>query len=106
MNVEYEHIFWLVARDYAFLYVDENEECVNNGWKITINCNDTFYYACADCEDISPGEAKKVRAFAEKFGLSGVVAYAAFKRGNPPLKELQTKEYKYAMDELIGFEGT
>jgi hypothetical protein len=93
------YIFWLAARDIVFLSMyEEKESSFTNGFSIAINCNDTFYYACSDAEDIAPNKAYIVKLLFDKFGWCGVVAYAALKRGSDVLKELQTDEYFLAIE--------
>lgn len=98
---QYQQLFWLAARDIVFFstYNEEIEDW-DNGFHAAVNCNDTFYYACADAEGLAPGEAYKVRDFYERYGWAGVVAWAAKKRGAEPLKELQDDKYSEAMAEL------
>jgi len=94
---EYENLFWLAARDIVFFATyDEEEENWTDGWSVAVNCNDTFYYACADAEQIAPGEVDKLKEVFDKFSWSGVTAWCAVKRGTEPLKQLQTEQYQAA----------
>lgn len=91
------HLFWLAARDVVF-FSTYNEEIKgrDNGWHAAVNCNDTFYYASADATDLAPGHEHEVRAAFDQWGWAGVVAWCAIERGQEPLEQLQTDEYRQA----------
>jgi len=96
-----EHLFWLAARDYVFFSrYDEAIGDYDNGWHVAINCNDTFYYACADACEMLPSEALEFRSLVEKFGWAGGVAWCSIKRGEEPLKRLQTEQYHIASQHI------
>jgi len=97
---EYEHLFWLAARDIVF-FSTYNEELddYDNGWRAVVICNDVFYYA-ADSQRLPPHREHEIREMFEKYGWAGVTAWVAFERGEEPLKEIQDKEYLKAMEEL------
>lgn len=95
-----EHLFWLAARDYIFFSEYDDLGKWSNGWCASILCNDTFGYACADCEELEPGNAEEVRKIADKYGWDGVTAWAAFRRGCEPIKPLLTEKYYKAREEI------
>lgn len=96
-----ECLFWLAARDLiVFSTYDPIMETHNNYWHAAVCCNDTFYYATADAEDLAPGEELRLRAIYERHGWPGVVAWCAVKRGEEPLPQLRTPEYLSARMEL------
>lgn len=89
-----EHLFWLSARQYIFFTTyNEKLDDWDCGWYAAVNCNDTFFYACADAYCMQPHEAEEVRAAVERWGWAGAVAWCAIRRNEEPLKELQTAEY-------------
>lgn len=61
-----------------------------------VNCNDTFYYACADAEPIPPVgfgyESEqpfwKLYDLCREFGSSGAVIWASERRGMLPIQRL------------------
>lgn len=67
--------------------------------KVTLWClmSDTFAYACADAENIPLEALPVVLRLREEFGYEGVTAWAANRRGEEPLKQLQTDKYKEAL---------
>ena len=95
-------LFWLAARDIVFFCTyDEEVSNWTNGWSVAVNCNDTFYYACADAESLEPGRVHEVKAAFEKWGWPGVVAWTAIKRDGDPIKELCTPAYYEAKEALL-----
>lgn len=58
------------------------------GWQdkdeFFLNMNDTFCFACADCEPITKEEAKEVVTLLLRYGLKGVDYWVAEKRGYDP----------------------
>jgi hypothetical protein len=95
---QYEHLFWLAAEDVVFF--SHYDMDWDNRFHAAVNCGDTFFYATADAEDITPGQAEQVRDFYERYGWAGVVAWVAKKRGIEPLKYFQDEKYDAAMAEL------
>jgi len=74
VNAAFQHdvdLFW---------YINDDEEV-----RAAVNVNDTFFWACSDCEDV---EAEDVPSFNEAFILGGYMygaeIYAARKRGMRP----------------------
>lgn len=99
--LDYEHLFWLAARDLVFFSSYNNElKDWDGGWCAVINCSDTFGYACADATYIAPGQEREVKEIYEKYGWSGLVAWCALERDDVPLIELQTEKYHLAIKEL------
>ena len=105
---EMQHVMFLAAKDVVFFYEGDkpNEEVDENKYfGIAINCGDTFMYACADAEEISPNEAKVIRKYLEQYGWDGVTAYAAHKRGWDVIPPLRTDKFKTAMQALTDNKG-
>lgn len=98
---ECEHLFWLAARDIVFFSTyDTNAADWTNHWHACINCNDTFYYACADATPMDAIEASMVRYMYDKWDWAGVIAWCAVKRDKQPLLSLQTDKYREAYSYL------
>lgn len=99
-----ETLFWLAAHDYVFFgtYNPESEFWEDNKWFHYILCNDTFFYASADAEALAQEELPTLRDVSEKFGWSGVIAYAALRRKMEPLEHLRTEKYYEALAYLKG----
>lgn len=97
--MQHEHLFWLAAQDIVFFFNTEPKDGLF-GWTAAVNCNDTFFYASADAEELAPSEAHKVRDYYDRYGWAGVVAWAAKQRNMEPLKELQDENYQAARKEL------
>ena len=72
------------------------------GEKVTpwVLMNDTFAYSCGDGEDVLPEEFKIVHETWVRYGLDGLIAWVAKKRGVEPLNELRTENYVRARLEL------
>ena len=99
---EYEHLFWLAARDIIFFSeYNENLDDWDNGWYAAVSCNDTFYYASADAQSLAPGREHEVRDIFERYGWSGVTAWCCRERDYPePIKEIQDDNYRKASEYL------
>lgn len=61
-------------------------------FELMLNMNDTFGYACADGEKITPEEAVDVYAISKEFGSDGVTAWAAKHRADWPLDQIAKRE--------------
>ncbi len=48
--------------------------------KFVLNVNDTFFYACADCEEVSPEEYRTVASFFKRYGFDGICYWVSIKR--------------------------
>ena len=59
-----------------------------------INCNDYFYYASADAEEVEPYEIPELYFIVRHLGFDGVNAWAARKRGILPLPIYQDENFK------------
>lgn len=67
-----------------------------------LNMNDTFHYACSDCEEVSEEEAKEVVRLFSTYGYKGLDYWVAQKRGYDPeipryaerVKEVRAEEDK------------
>jgi hypothetical protein len=59
------------------------------GWlrvdgKFDLNLSDTFYYACADCEEVPVEQLGEVARLFKLYGFWGAVYWAAKRRGHDP----------------------
>lgn len=94
-----EAAFYLVAHDHAFVYTNEEGPflgsdktgCVpraNPEYHVGANMNDTFFFACADCEDIPWDEivnvVAKVRLLPSEEQAWYLTHWATKKRGYDP----------------------
>ena len=59
--------------------------------------NDTFYFACADGEDITMEEIPLLYQLWKKFSWYGLVAIVSKKRKQLPLQAVQTEEFNAAL---------
>lgn len=96
---KYEILFHLAAQDIIhFSTYDSVNENYGKYFTPYVLCNDTFYYASADAEEIDLGEVELLEDVYNKFDECGVVAWCSLKRGEQkPLKELISDKYHDAM---------
>jgi hypothetical protein len=73
-------------------------------FEVSVNCNDTFYYACADAERVDIQDLPKMLEVEEKFGGDGINAFCSLIRGEDVLKELQSDKYFAAKEYLKDYE--
>jgi hypothetical protein len=70
------------------------------GWmrdcKFHLNMNDTFYYACADSEEVGADEIKDVAGYFAKYGYKGLTYWVSKKRGELP----QIPRYKKEVEDV------
>lgn len=72
-----------------------------SSYQITINLNDTFYYACADSEEIDGDDIEEILPIFQKYGDDTLIAYVAVKRGHDPeIENHITEDFKSAKQEL------
>lgn len=82
---------WLLANEYAFIgnRRDEPEgdiqfflagKLLDGTPTLALNCNDTFYYACADAEPFRYSDAPMLVDIAQREGWPGMVRWAAEQR--------------------------
>ena len=102
-NARLQALFWLAAHDIIFFsqYNTEKRQ-YDSGFHPCVNCGDTFAYACADAEDIPPGDEEKVKSIFEEWDWDGVVAWIALKRGYEPIAPFITEKYLAARAALKG----
>lgn len=55
-------------------------EMAINDPKFALNLSDTFYYACADCEEFEYADAEELWNIAQKEGYNGLINWAIAKR--------------------------
>jgi hypothetical protein len=79
---------WLAGEDQGFY--------MQGGGKYALLVNDTFGYACADCEVIDLKDAPKVKALVQAEGWPAVVKWVAEVRGSRPLPEVEEKMQTWA----------
>ncbi len=72
---EPERLFAASGEYYIFVREDD-------GWSVFLN--DTWYYACADGEEIPPCEYEKVADLFRRFGEAGVLYWVYKRRGHLP----------------------
>jgi len=65
--------------------------------KMWVLMNDTFYFACADGEDITMEEIPVLYQMWKKFSWYGLVAIVSKKRKHLPLQAVQTEEFDKAL---------
>ena len=81
----------LVLSDIGFL--DED--------KFYINLGDTFYYACADAEEVKPEEYHAVAMLFKRYGWDGAVYWASKKRNeNSEIPSIQASIERVESEEL------
>lgn len=73
--------------------------CANHAFSLTINANDTFYYASADATEVDSMDVEKLLEVYELFGDWGVTAFQAHLRKEKPIGKL-TDEYHKALEYL------
>ena len=82
---------WLLANEYAFIgnARDEPEgdiqfflagKTLDGTPTLALNCNDTFYYACADAEPFRYSDAPMLVEVAQREGWPGMIRWAAEQR--------------------------
>jgi hypothetical protein len=69
-----------------------------------VNCNDTFYLASADAEQISVHDLEIFLQAYHKYGYDGVNALCALHRKEDVLKQLQTENYFKAKEEYKDYD--
>lgn len=78
---------WLAGEDIGFW--------AQGGEVFVLACNDTFGYACADCEEIPLVDAPRAKAVYQAEGWPGIVRWIAEVRGSRPLKEVEASMSKF-----------
>lgn len=89
-------LFYLSSQDVVYFHED------GRPWVL---CNDTFYYASADAEDLPIDEVSRLFGVYKKFGYHGVTAWCAEHRGMEPLEPHRTDEYRAARAMLTASKG-
>lgn len=70
-------------------------------FELTLNMNDTFYYATGDCETLEGDDLLSILPVVQKYGTDALVAYVALKRGHDPtIPQNITKNFNLAKKEL------
>lgn len=63
--------------------------CRDKTVTFSIQCNDTFMYACGDAEDCTLADLPEIARLWKAHGWSGLVAWIARKRNMEPVKEFR-----------------
>jgi hypothetical protein len=89
-----DKLFWLAAEDIVF-FSSYNTAIGDwdDDWHPAVNVSDTFFYASADAESLKDEEIDSLIQLLKQFGMDGVVAWSANKRGMEPLQQLKTEKY-------------
>lgn len=85
----------LLNSEYMLLY-ETNEGDVQP----MLLMNDTFMYACSDAEECTPQDFSCIWDLWNQYKWLGLAAWAARHRNMEPLVELQTEQYKEAVNYL------
>ncbi|WP_274644854.1 hypothetical protein [Pseudomonas serbica] len=99
---DYKRLLSLVASDHVYLYrasnTDENadSEFKDPHLRFSVNCSDTFYYACSDFTEFDLTDTADLTEMFDKFGTTGLIAWCARDRNEKPLKELIDDKYNEA----------
>jgi hypothetical protein len=93
---ELEAAILLAMEDEAFFNFDHGEGGTGEVLVLLL-CNDTFGYACADCERIPFAECPRLWAMYQEKGWPALIQYIADKRGERPIEPIRKMmaEYKH-----------
>jgi hypothetical protein len=72
----------------------------DHAFRISLNANDTFGYACAEAVEVAVEDLPKLLEVEKLFGADGVTAFMSVVEKAPVLKELQTEGYLKALEHL------
>lgn len=89
----------MLISDEIHIYI-RKEKCV----ELMLNMNDTFHYACSDCEIVPLGSLKEVYDLWKAYGFDGSMAWVSNKRDTLPIKPLQTPRFFEALAAAKGVE--
>jgi hypothetical protein len=105
-NAAYMEISGKIHDQFALLEKGMSQELAllliaDVGWlqkdgKFQLNMNDTFYYACADSEEVGADEIKEVAGYFAKYGYKGITYWVSKKRGELP----QIPRYKKEVEDV------
>jgi hypothetical protein len=70
--------------DAQLTYMLDDELLWCHDGKYRVNLSDTFFYACADAEEVGEGDMDTVLRLHGKYGRAGLVFWAAERRGYDP----------------------
>lgn len=99
---DYKRLLSLVASDHVYVYPASNtDEAGDSKYKdrhlrFSVNCSDTFYYACSDFTEFDLTDTADLTEMFDKFGTTGLIAWCARDRNETPLKELIDDKYNEA----------
>ncbi len=81
---------------------EQLEYLIMASFRLEINMNDTFHYACADVSNISSDDAMDLLDYIGDYGFDALMAYEAISRGyDPDIKKYITKEYLEVKDKIL-----
>jgi hypothetical protein len=95
-DLQKETIHSLLEQQAIDLSVDEDRNVA-----LVLVLNDTFARACADSEEVPMSDLATLAGVWKDFGHDGLTAYAATKRNQEPLPELQTPLYVQARQKML-----
>lgn len=78
------------------------EDLLYGAFEITMNLNDTFFYAAADADTISGDDLKDLMPIIEKYDYNAITAYFALKRGfDPEVQQNLNESFFKAKNEIL-----
>lgn len=81
--ISLENEKWQSDRNILFLLL--TGECwLNQENRLLLNMNDTFAYACADCEEVPEGKVEEIISLYKRHGNNGLIYWVAKQRGEDP----------------------
>lgn len=86
-----EAVRFLLAEDVLIIRINKD----NAIW-CQIYMNDTFDYATAEAEEVTPDQLPELAHLYRTYGYSGLVAWVSLRRNLLPLRERQTESYHAA----------
>lgn len=86
---------WLLNNAYCDVMDKDGEVFVY------VPLNDCFGYATADLEPLPHDQIIPLYEASKRWGLDGIIAWAAVRRGSEPLEPLQTAKFKDAFGHIV-----
>jgi hypothetical protein len=84
-----EKIMWLLNQDHAYLNIVDD-----NSISFLVNANDTFAYACADCEELKKEDIADYYRLCRQYGHDGSLTWLCLRRDELPLLELADGDFR------------
>lgn len=98
-SVEKSDIIYLLEND--CISIEYYEETI----RLYTNMNDTFYYACADQENVEIYDLNLLRKLYEEFSNDGMTSWVSVKRKQDPIDERNTQKFQEARNYLNSMEN-